>query len=351
MLEAELHPRLSRITVPEYRQAAEDAVRSGALRKLIRPIGPIPGDPTEQDLPTFEPTFDRSAVDHEARIVREEAVARGVDVPEAATQTIAFMRHIMIPVERPELGLAITRIWSIILASEPHSDYEQATSLLTLKHGHGVAHPPSPLTQYIDHAFEEVGRFCSAEFLAIYKSLFYRNAIGTLFEVLVAQHQAQRTSPSVRYIRDNNGFFEFWHISLQFLDERLSFSRNPMFWVNTMEASNAFINLGNDAFSFYKEALDGADFESSYIFRRAMTTKRPYPEVFLETVDEVLKSYHSIQAAASSLPDELRTQVDRSLKSYLYWHFRNSRYQLRDVYPELSYWDDAPAPRAPKMVG
>ncbi|MFY2562198.1 hypothetical protein ACN469_31675 [Corallococcus terminator] len=350
MLEAELHPRLTRIKIQEFRTEAESAVRSGELRKLIRLLGPVPGDPLPQDVPAFQPTFDVAEIEREARVIREGALARGLDISEQFTQAMVFMRHIMVPVKDPALGLALSRIWSIVLSTDLESEYERDLSFLVLKHASGVAHQPSPLTDYIDHAFAEIGHYCDTEFLALFKSLFYRAYVGFLFEVMVVQAGAERTAHSARYIRDQNGFGEFWYITLQFIDERLSFSRNPMFWVDTIEAGRDFIGLANDVFSFYKEALAPADFENSYLFRQSAVQKRPFLDVFKETVDTTLRSYQAILEAASSGPPELRAHVEYYLKSFLFYHVRSSRYQLRDVYPELRYWDELPPP-APGLVG
>jgi hypothetical protein len=340
MLELEVNPKLPQITDPEFREKAENVLRSGALRELIRLIGPVPGDPLQSHIPAFEPAFDLVEVVREARHIREEALARGLDVDEEFIQTMTYMRHITIPVQDPRLGRALSRVWTLVLWFDPHDTYDPALHYLALKHASAVAHPPSAVTEYVDHAFTEVGQYCDADFLGLYKNLFFQYHLGTLFEVLVARHRAQRTTHSVRYIRDHNGSSEFWYLSLQFIDERMSFARDPIFWVDTLEAARDFIAFSNDVFSFYKEAMWRPDFENSYLFKQSETQQRPYLEVYRETVDTTVKNYHAILESASSRPPEMRAHVEHYLKSFLYWHFRSRRYQLQEVYPDLRYWED-----------
>ncbi|MBZ4413660.1 hypothetical protein K8640_36090 [Myxococcus sp. XM-1-1-1] len=351
MLELELNPRLEQIRHQGFREEAENVLRSGELRKLIRLIGPVPGDSRERNIPVFEPAVDLAEVERETRFIRQEALARGLDMDEEFIQTMTYMRHITIPIQDPRLRRAISRVWSLVLWFDPDKEYNPEKHFLSLKHASAVAHPPSALMDYVDFSFEELGHSCDSDFLGLYKNLFFQYHLGTLLEVLVARHGAQRTTHSVRYIRDHNGSSEFWYLSLQFIDARLSFARDPLFWVDTLEAARDFIAFTNDVFSFYKEAKSQLDFENCYLFKQSQTQKRPYLEVYRETLATTVRNYHAILESASSRAPELRAHVEHYLKSFIYWHFRSRRYLLQEVYPELRYWEDRLSPPLTRAGG
>lgn len=334
-------PRLAGIKNEDYRAQVELVLESGCLEWLLQLIGMAPGAPLAATLLRYAPRLDLARIDQEVATIQAEMDARGFVGKGRLVRNIVYMRAVMVPTGNPALALALSRLWVLGTYCDDISEYEPENSLCLLKGGFNVKQPPSLLSDYCDLAFSEVAPFCDAGFLALFKFYFYQTFVGTLFEAELHHTGTQYVSSGIEYVRVMNGFCEFWFMTLQFVDECLSFSRNKLFWLEIMDASITFLLTVNDVLSVYKEAVSGIDFANSILYKRSMKHQVPYAKVVEQAVEEGLAAYDFILAAAPPGADLMRSLLENYMKGYIYFHVSSDRYFWKDVFPELTYFEDA----------
>ncbi|MCY1003410.1 hypothetical protein OWM54_40315 [Myxococcus sp. MISCRS1] len=315
----------------------ERVLDAGCLRKLLQVIGANPSAPAD---PRYVPRVDLASIDREVATIQAEMDARGFIGKGRMVRTLVYMRALMVPTDNPALGLAISRLWVLGTYCDDISEYEPENSLCLLKCGLNVKQPPSLLADYCDLAFAEVAPFCDPGFLALFKFYFYQGFVGTLFEAEQHRTGTQYISSGSEYIRVMNGFCEFWFITLQFSDTCLTFSENKLFWLEIMDAIIIFVQTVNDVLSVYKEAVSEVDFANSILYKRSVKKRVPFVEVTQQAADDGLAAYKFILAAAPPGAERMRSLLENYMKGYIYFHMSCERYGWKDVFPELTYFED-----------
>ncbi|MFI9382040.1 hypothetical protein [Kutzneria sp. NPDC052558] len=311
---------LDAIASADHRALVADVLSSGLVDTLIELTDP------------FDPSANLAQARADADTLDREFKAFGVRIPAATIRNITMMRAIMVPIEDDALALAVDRIWVFTTNTDDVCCHDRAEAEAILRAGMTPETTPStPNTRYIRHMFAEIARHCDPSFLAVFKSFFYNAITGVLMEAEFTPEVSDDVDSD--FVRVFNGFSQFWFTSVQFCDPCLSARRHGAFWAAALSSGVAFLNDVNDVLSFYKEAVHGADFAASRIYRRSIQENLPYLAVYRQSLDGGLAAYRRILELAT---DEQRPHLDRYLTGFAYWHFHCRRYRWQDIYPDLT---------------
>ncbi|MFJ8477940.1 hypothetical protein [Kitasatospora sp. NPDC094011] len=280
----------------------------------------------------FDGFFDRDRVRAEIDVLTAEFAQSGLACPTALLTHTTVMRGLLVPLADSELSCALSRLWAVTTYADDVASHDRAEAEALLQAVMLADRPVrSPIVGALRHATDELGRFCDPLFLAIHKSFVCRSAVGVLMEAEFTPTVSDEVD--TEYVRALTGFAEPWALSLQFVDPCLRVATNWGFWVAALSPMVTFINGLNDVLSFYKEAIDGTDFQGSRVYRRAVREGVPYLDSYRETLDAGLAAHQQILRLAT---DEQRPHLDRYLTGYLHWHLRSPRYRLQDLRPSLT---------------
>ncbi|MFI6156328.1 hypothetical protein ACIBCA_26995 [Kitasatospora sp. NPDC051170] len=312
------------------RPTARDADLSDFLREVVRAGYPRR---LEALADGYVPGADPERVRAEAAFLTAELASFGIEHDRAYVEIMAHYRQLMIPVESPELGLALTRDCLVPLivddaCGRSGADAHRALGaamlrgVIQLRHGRAVLdsvlHPPSV---YTEHSFNELARFCSPELLSLHKEFYYQSFIGVILE--------SGFTPDVRdgidteYVRGRSGFCEFYATVAAVAYDCLDFERNLPLWGATLSAWVDYLNLVNDLMSCYKEVLRG-EFTSNSIYRRAVQQGTTLLDAYAATFDRAETAYHRILEHAA--PHQ-RPHLLQYLQGYVHWHATSDRYR------------------------
>jgi hypothetical protein len=310
-----------------------DAIPSAGHRALVATVlssGLV--DTMIELTSTFDPSANLAQARADADVLTREFAAFGVRVPAATTRNITLMRAIMVPIEDNALALAVDRIWVFTTNTDDVCCHDSREAEAILRAGMSPESPAhTPNTRYIRHMFAEIARYCDPTFLAVFRTFFYNAITGVLMEAEFTPEVSDDVDSD--FVRVFNGFSQFWFTSVQFADPCLNASDNRAFWSAALSSGVAFLNDVNDVLSFYKEAVHGADFAASRIYRRSVKENLPYLDVYRQSLDSGLAAYHRVLDLAT---EQQRPHLDRYLTGFAYWHFHCRRYRWQDVYPDLA---------------
>ncbi|MFD4908517.1 isoprenoid biosynthesis enzyme family protein [Kitasatospora purpeofusca] len=317
---------LDAIPDPRHRAMIASVLSSGLVEQMIARTDSFTAPPAD---------LAQAAAD--ADLLTAELAAFGVDLPAATVRNITQMRALMVPIADDALALAVDRIWVFSTNADDVCCHDPDEAAAMLRAGLlPEALPASPNTRYVRHMFHEIAPFCEPTFLAVFKSFFHNALTGVLMEAEFDPEASDGVDSD--YVRVFNGFSQFWFVTLQFTDPCLAAHRNRAFWAAAMSSCVAFLNDVNDVLSCYKEAVHGADFAVSRVYRKVVREDIPYLTAYRRTLDGGLAAHRRITGLAT---EEQRPYLDRYMTGYAYWHLHCRRYRWQDVYPDLLPLDGA----------
>ncbi|MEV7598131.1 hypothetical protein AB0O91_12215 [Kitasatospora sp. NPDC089797] len=279
------------------------------------------------------PAADPGEVRAEAEFLTAELAAFGVHCDRAYVELMSAYRQLMIPVEDPELGLALSRDCLVPLVVDDAcgrdgADAHRALGAAMLRGGGQVRHSRAaldsalhPLSVYTEHSFNELARFCSAELLSLHKEFYYQSFIGVVLETGFTPDVSDGID--TEYTRQRSGFCEFYATVAAVAYDCLDFVPNLRYWGATLRFWVDYLNLINDLMSCYKEVLNG-EFSSNSIHRRAVQGGLSRLDAYAYTFDRARTAHHRILAAADP---RQRPHVLRYLQGYVHWHATSERYR------------------------
>ncbi|WP_225804466.1 hypothetical protein [Streptomyces sp. NK15101] len=280
----------------------------------------------------YEPAVDRAATRVRAGRLAAEFAAFGIAVPAATIRTITVMRSLMVPVADEDLAFALDRVWVFGTYLDDLCSREPAEAEAVLREALLPERAPArPTTRYLRHLFAGIAPFCDPTFLAVYRAFLHNALIGVLMEAEFTPEVSDGVDSD--FVRAYNGFSQFWFVSLQFTDPCLDARTNRAFWSASLCSGVTFLNDVNDVLSSYKEAVDGADFVSSRLYRSCVREGVAYRAVARRTLDSGLGARDRLLALASA---DQRPHLERYAAGYVCFHLRCRRYRWNDVYPGLT---------------
>ncbi|MFF3115641.1 hypothetical protein ACFVSN_41470 [Kitasatospora sp. NPDC057904] len=266
-----------------------------------------------------------------ATALAAELAAFDISCPAGVIRDVTLMRALMLPDLDDEVALAVSRVWVFavyvddVCARDP-AEFEAVLQAGMLPERVSV----SSNARYVRHMFGELGRFCDATFLAVYKAFFYNAMTGVLME---GEFTAEASDGiDTEFVRARSGYCEIWSAALQFAAPCLEIGADRRFWAAALSPTVGFLNDFNDLLSFYKEAVDGDDFLASRIYRHAMTRGVPYLDAFRDVFVAARATHRRLRELASA---EQYPYIDRFVTGFVHWHFCVPRYRWQDVYPTL----------------
>ncbi|KPI06586.1 hypothetical protein OV450_3698 [Actinobacteria bacterium OV450] len=279
-----------------------------------------------------EPAVDQAGARARAGLLAAEFEAFGLAVPAATIRTITVMRTLMVPVSDEDLAFALDRVWVFGTFLDDLCSRAPAEAEAVLQEALLPERPPSrPTTRYLRHVFAQLAPFCEPTFLAVYRAFLHNALIGVLMEAEFTPEVSDVVDSD--FVRAYNGFSQFWFVSLQFTHPCLDAGSNRAFWSAALSSGVTFLNDVNDVLSCYKEALDGADFAGSRLYRTSMREGIPYQTVARRALAGGLAARDRLLALAT---DDQRPHLERYAAGYVYFHLRCRRYRWNDIYPGLT---------------
>ncbi|MFI8823947.1 hypothetical protein [Streptomyces sp. NPDC053431] len=280
----------------------------------------------------YEPAVDRAATRAGADLLAAEFEAFGIAVPAATIRAITVMRSLMVPVADADLAFALDRVWVFGTYLDDLCSRDPAEAEAVLQEALLPERAPArSTTRYLRHMFAGIAPFCDPTFLAVYRAFLHNALIGVLMEAEFTPEASDGVDSD--FVRAYNGFSQFWFVSLQFTDRCLDARTNRAFWSCSLSSGVTFLNDINDVLSSYKEAVDGADFVSSRLYRTCVREGIAYQAVVRRTLESGLSARDRLLALAA---DDQRAHLERYVAGYVYFHLRCRRYRWNDIYPALT---------------
>jgi hypothetical protein len=284
-------------------------------------------DPVLDLLEGYDPPFRPAQMNWIARTLQDELREFNSDCPDRLVKDIVIMRGLMAPTTNDTLALTLTRAW-LYMAHVDDTCLRTVAGTMELLRIFMGSPTTSPLGRYTAQAFDELGRFSDGDFLAIYKFFYAHSIFGTLLEQEYVRDGDYAIDP--QYVRDRTGHGEVFFSWLHFFDPSFNFWENKRFWILGMRPMVDLLDDGNDVFSFYKEAIHGADFAASTPYRRARREGIPYIAAYRRSVDNTLRAYSTILELGS---DTQKPHLENAMKGYFYWKTCSGRYRWNELYP------------------
>ncbi|MER7847644.1 hypothetical protein ABTZ03_27310 [Kitasatospora sp. NPDC096077] len=311
-------------------RSARDADQGEFLREVVRAGYPRR---LEAWADGYVPGTDPAHVRAEAEFLTAELATFGIRHDRAYVEIMAAYRQLMIPVEDPELGLALTRDCLVPLivddaCGRSEVDAHRALGAVMLR---GAVHPRHsraaldsalhPPSVYTEHSFNALARYCSPELLGLHKEFYYQSFIGVVLESGFGTDVSDGID--TEYTRQRSGFCEFYATVAAVAYDCLDFVPNLRYWGATLRFWVDYLNLVNDLMSCYKEVLNG-EFTSNSIHRRAVQGGLSRLDAYAYTFDRAETAHRRILAAADA---RQRPHVLRYLQGYVHWHATSERYR------------------------
>ncbi|MFE0178480.1 hypothetical protein ACFWZ2_39845 [Streptomyces sp. NPDC059002] len=277
-------------------------------------------------------TIDPDQVRAEARFLAGELAAFEIRHDPAYIEVMCAFRQLMIPVDDPALGRALTRSYLIPMLVDDECDESRTayrgleTAMLkgVARPRHGLALVSSalhPQSAYTEHMFNELSRFCSPAFLSVRKAFYYQAFTGVVLES--GYTPDARDDIDTEYVRRRSGYGEFFATALAVAYGCLDFERNIPLWGATLSSWVDFFNDINDLMSCYKETL-GGEFPVNSIYRKAVQNGLPLMDSYEAAFRRGVANYHRIHDLGSS---EQRPLLLHYLQGYVHWHLTSDRYR------------------------
>ncbi|MEW2581026.1 hypothetical protein [Streptomyces syringium] len=310
--------RLLAINDEDREQLVMEVLRSGHADKLLSLIEGYQPEPRWEQAERI------------AGLLAEERRRFGISCPPEAVEDQILMSALMTPVSDDALALSLARFNAHTVNTDDvrlrgHDGVKETLRVLV-----GDDAVATARASYTRHMLDALQPFADPAFLAVF-SIFLGNAVvGALWEGEYPADVDFAVDP--RYVRDKSGYGELWAVTLCFLDPSLDFWANAGFWAHAMQPLKTFLEAGNDAFSFYKEAVHGEDLSASEPYRTARRRDVPYHVAYGWAVDATVRAYHKIlRIGGPQRTPFLKTFAN----GYLYWHAHSRRYRWQEIYPEL----------------
>ncbi|MFI6921022.1 hypothetical protein ACIBIZ_13790 [Nonomuraea spiralis] len=286
----------------------------------------------------YRPSADPARVRAEARFLRAELAEFGISCDLAYVEIMCTYRQLMIPVDEADLGIALSR--SILLPTIVDDDCDQGPEAafreLRAAVLRGVTQPRHtrvvldsalhPQSVYTEHMFNEFSRFCSANFLSLYKTFFHQSLFGVVLESAYNTCDA-RDDVDTEYVRVRSGFGEYYATAMSVAYPCLRFDDTVAYWGAALgHWGNFFIDI-NDVMSSYKEIL-GGQFTTNRIYRKAVQNGMPLMDVYEETFRRAVASMNRIHELGTP---EQRPHLLHQLQGYVHWHLTSDRYRWAEL--------------------
>ena len=272
------------------------------------------------------PSFDEAQIQRDARVIIEELHREGIMCPASLAGDVGLMRSIMVPTSGQELGLALSRIWTYAVLFDDVFALQADLPFEILGGQLAGGARISPYTKSIDYMFGKISSYCDPEFLGFYKAYLFNWLQGVILESTFSPDGTD--SADTDYIRERSGACEFWYLTLQFSRPSLRFRQSMPMWASTMRLMVHFLNDINDVLSFCKEAVNGADFTASSIYRMAVRHDIPYRDAYRYIAHRGITCYAQILQLADT---SQRACLERYMKGFIYWHLNSDRYMWRQL--------------------
>lgn len=319
-----------------HRRYVLEVVERGYLRDALKLID-AHVLPDGSPVAAYVPRLRRDHVDGFAERLERELDQFGLRCPPDLMQQMMAMRALMVPLDDDELAFALSRTWLIGPWLDDVCESSSEFSLMSLRTGAGRG-DNTALLKYSDFMFAELERLSSPRFMPVFRMMFYKSFVGTLFESHLANATMPFSEQAYEYIRGYNGFCEYWFLSAQFLGGSLDFPSNVTFWADIMPSCVTFLNDFNDLLSFYKEAIDGESFATNRLFLKSLANSAAsYPDIYLRTLRSGMAAYHTIARSAAGQDGDALRHVVHYMRGFVYWSFHSPRYRWRELFPDLDY--------------
>lgn len=308
---------LSGVTDPHLRELIRDIVAQDAFKRAV-------------DFPS------RSVLEcNHGRVVRIANTLAGEIRPlpqlynPGIVSAITYMAELMAPSGDDELALAISRAWVMAVTLD---DYCETSSSRWCEFFDYVTNPraESPVAAYMRFTLDAVRPYSCQDFVNVWRQSLLKAFLGGFLECRVAASYPRGGCRSSSYLRQMSGYADFWGLTLSLLHPELSFPQHPKVWVDVLCDINTFLCDYNDAMSVYKEAKDGADLVKNVIYQEG------YKEAFPRAVNRALSSADYI---VNVVPPATRSIFERFLYGYGIFHVYSERYRMKELLPQIEYYD------------
>lgn len=327
---------LDRIESARFRQLVRSVIDSGAIWQAFKLIDSYE-DAFGNLVPPYRPCVNRGQVELESNKLLEEFSRYGLTCSLRYIRSMVALRAIMLPLNNQDLAFALSRLWTFTAYVDDICESSMDESLRFLNVINGQTE--GKLAIYSRHAFSELKPYTSPVFEPVFHMMFYKSFLGTAFESKISQTDKIYGSEVYEYIRRANGYCEFWFLGLQFFGGALEYTKNINFWISIFPDCIRLLNDFNDIFSIYKEAIHGASFSGSRIYRKSETEKVDYIDVFRQTLKSGEMAYQAIMDAAGQHDREAQRVLDNFMRGFIYWQFYSERYRWKEIFPEAPYLD------------